>query len=57
MDKIRSVARAQLPDANSVKGLSENQRKECLADNRSAVDAYNSRVERQGLFSERLHLF
>lgn len=37
--------------------LKENQRRKWLEENREAINSYNSRIEKQGVFSDGLRLF
>ena len=55
--KALNINLSQTLEASLVELLREKQREAWLAENREAVDAYNQRIEKQGLFSDGLRQF
>ncbi|OIO66718.1 MAG: acetoacetyl-CoA synthase [Zetaproteobacteria bacterium CG_4_9_14_3_um_filter_49_83] len=55
--KALNVNLSQTLEMSLVEILREKQRAAWLAENREAVQAYNSRIEKQGLFSDGLRQF
>jgi len=55
--KALNVNLSQTLETSLVELLREKQREAWLAENREAVDAYNQRIEKQGLFSDGLRQF
>ncbi|MFZ5775346.1 MAG: type II toxin-antitoxin system CcdA family antitoxin [Thermodesulfobacteriota bacterium] len=48
---------SQALEQHLVELLRESQRRKWLAENHEAIDAYNSRIEQQGLFSDGVRRF
>ena len=59
LDKARSlkINLSQTLEERLVQLVRESEAKEWLAANRSAIDAYNARVERDGVWSDKLRGF
>ncbi|NWF37116.1 type II toxin-antitoxin system CcdA family antitoxin [Mariprofundus sp. KV] len=55
--KALNVNLSQTLEASLVEVLRQKQRESWLAENKDAVKAYNSRIEKQGLFSDGLRQF
>jgi len=55
--KALNVNLSQTLETSLVEVLRQKQRESWLAENKDAVKAYNSRIEKQGLFSDGLRQF
>ena len=55
--KAMNINLSQTLETSLVEILREKQKAAWLAENRDAVKAYNSRIEKQGLFSDGLRQF
>ena len=55
--KAMQVNLSQVLETSLVEVLRERQQKAWLADNKEAIEAYNQRVESQGVFSDGLRNF